>query len=107
MMSGKYNSGVAAMILDGIIVTLLYHNRSLFRRGSRKFNGIIVLLSLMDERYYIGMNTRCTIRSTSSNHSLRVLLKTLRVLSILITLAFTTWCARLGASIRGTCTLRG
>ena len=84
-MSGTYNSGVAAMILDGIIVTLLNHNRFLFRRGSRKFNSIIVLLSLMDERYYIGMNTRCTIRS--SNHLLRVLLKTLRVLSILITLA--------------------
>ena len=105
MMSGTYNSGVAAMILDGIIVTLLNHNRSLFRRGSHKFNSIIVLLSLMDERYYIGMNTRCTIRS--SNHSLRVLLKTLRVLSIFITLAFTTWFARLSASIRGTCTLRG
>ena len=105
MMSGTYNSGVAAMILDGIIVTLLNHNRFLFRRGSRKFNSIIVLLSLMDERYYIGMNTRCTIRS--SNHSLRVLLKTLRVLSILITLAFTTCCARLSASIRGTYTLRG
>ena len=93
------------MILDGIIVTLLNHNRFLFRRGSRKFNSIIVLLSLMDERYYIGMNTRCTIRS--SNHSLRVLLKTLRVLSISITLAFTTWYAHLSASIRGTCTLRG
>ena len=105
MMSGTYNSGVAAMILDGITVTLLNHNRSLFRRGGRKFNSIIVLLSLMDERYCIGMNTRCTIRS--SNHSLRVLLKTLRVLSIFITLAFTTWFARLSASIRGTCTLRG
>ena len=106
MMSGTYNSGVAAMIFDGMIVTLLNHNRFfLFRHGSRKFNSITVLLSLMDERYYIGMNTRCTIRS--SNHSLRVLLKTLRVLSILITLAFTTWCARLSASIRGTCTLRG
>jgi hypothetical protein len=93
------------MILDGINVTLLYHNRSLFRRGSRKFNSIIVLLSLMGERYYIGVNTRCTIRS--SNHSLRVLLETLRVLSILITLAFTTWYARLSASIRGTRTLSG
>ena len=61
MMSGTYNSGVAAMILDGIIVTLLNHNRSLFRRGSRKFNSIIVFSSLMGERYYIGRNTKCTI----------------------------------------------
>ena len=70
MMSGTYNSGVAAMILDGIIVTLLNHNRFLFRRGSRKFNSIVVLQSLKGERFYTGMNTKCTIRS--SNHSLRV-----------------------------------
>ena len=67
------NLGVAARILDSIIVTLPSHDRLHYlRRGSQNFNSIIVLPSHKGERYYICMNTICTFRS--SNHSLRVLL---------------------------------
>ncbi len=57
-MSGIFDSSVAAMIIDSIVVTLSWHDRNYeLRRGSQNFDSIIVLPSHFGEKHYTGTET--------------------------------------------------